>query len=68
VVVIDLVERRRLTRPRAQLKTDARLVTIVYLAVGVLDAALLWSYAASSIGCHPAPRSICCTFRFIRSM
>ena len=45
-LVIDLIERRRLTRPRAPLlAADARgLVPVVYLAVGVLDAALLWSY------------------------
>jgi signal transduction histidine kinase len=45
-LVIDLIEGRRLTRRRAQLlAADARgLVAVIYLAVGVLDAALLWSY------------------------
>lgn len=45
-LTIDLIEGRRLARPRARLlAADARgLVAVVYLTVGVLDAALLWAY------------------------
>ena len=45
-LAIDLIESRRRARPRARLlAADATaLVAVVYLIVGVLDAALLWAY------------------------
>lgn len=45
-LLVDLIEGRRLARPRARLlAADASgLVAVVYLAVGVLDAALIWGY------------------------
>lgn len=45
-LTIDLIESRRLARPRARLlAVDARgLIAVVYLTVGALDAAVLWAY------------------------
>jgi signal transduction histidine kinase len=45
-LAIDLIEGRRLARPRARLlSADARgLAAVVYLTVGGLDAGLLWGY------------------------
>src|SRR5205823_10733902 len=45
-LAIELIEGRRLVRPRARLLDERAtpLVAIVYLGVGALDAALLWMY------------------------